>query len=424
MIANEGLVTLEMVCKDLQRMIRDEAKLHGKGGRPDYTATFRLFDVDENDHISTIEFKNMLIRLRLADSLPDAQMPKLIEKFDKKNKGYIAFEDFIGFIESHKDLLNEDDYDDSNVVFDTADEDKTLALKSSVPPAAVTRDADCDWLLWHLWRRANKIDAADPEAVISELENSCAEAELIQQRGNVTVGELWDIFHDLKLMGDLARPQYEKGLKYLLMEGTGKDSDEVDYESLCRYTIRMGRAYNEMMQESLIVDEKKYKELKTELKKELVAYGMVVGSRGEKIYKFDKVFRRVDSDGDGQVTMQELKSGMKKIKLKGEKFWSLKMLRRMFYEVDKDHSGTISLKEFSEFVQNPNNDEVLRYDPTTDKLSTGISKPPLGKDQRDKLNRADSDDDDFADFRGGTGGINDVELYRKVGYNYSYCIHT
>ena len=38
---------------------------------------------------------------------------------------------------------------------------------------------------------------------------------------------------------------------------------------------------------------------------------------GQKINKFEKIFRRLDSDGDGNLTMQELKSGLRKLNIKG-----------------------------------------------------------------------------------------------------------
>lgn len=83
--------------------------------------------------------------------------------------------------------------------------------------------------------------------------------------------ELWNILCELKLRGSLSKIQFESCVKYVLVEGSGKDDHMVDYESLCRYTVRMGRAFNSLVQETRIIDDKKYAILKSNLRKELLA---------------------------------------------------------------------------------------------------------------------------------------------------------
>ena len=87
----------------------------------------------------------------------------------------------------------------------------------------------------------------------------------------MTLKELWNILCELKLRGTLTKQQFEKCVKYVLEDSTGKDSDMVDYEALCRYTVRMGRAHYSLVQEVRISDDKKYAVLKAGLKKELLA---------------------------------------------------------------------------------------------------------------------------------------------------------
>ena len=36
----------------------------------------------------------------------------------------------------------------------------------------------------------------------------------------------------------MTKTQYEKCVQYVLLDGTGKDNDMVDYEALCRYSVR------------------------------------------------------------------------------------------------------------------------------------------------------------------------------------------
>ena len=46
---------------------------------------------------------------------------------------------------------------------------------------------------------------------------------------------------------------------------------QLDYEALCRYTVRMGRSFNSVVQEMRVTDEKTYALLKEGLKRDLLA---------------------------------------------------------------------------------------------------------------------------------------------------------
>jgi hypothetical protein len=85
----------------------------------------------------------MLSRLQLIDLLPEAQIPALLEKFDRKKKGHITIDDFIAFAkegegERSADGADADDDDDN-------DDDDYPGQSSNKPPAAITRNGDCDW---------------------------------------------------------------------------------------------------------------------------------------------------------------------------------------------------------------------------------------------------------------------------------------
>ena len=56
-----------------------------------------------------------------------------------------------------------------------------MGQASNKPPAVITKSVDCDWLLWFIWREACRVEPTDPESVITELENSCAETQLTLQ---------------------------------------------------------------------------------------------------------------------------------------------------------------------------------------------------------------------------------------------------
>lgn len=278
-------MTIDYLCIELQRMIRDEAISGRKNGIPDFHAVFNLFDQNASGTVTIDEFQFMLNRLKLLDALPESQVTLLMSRFDKKNQGKITFEDFIAFIDEYqkKDPLNggtdkaagcndeEADFaeDDDDAFFD---EDGSEAIFSSVPPNSITKNSDCDWLLWHIWRQCSKKRPQDPESVVTDLETSCSEMELVHQHNGVTASELWMILSDLRLVGNMARAQYDKSIKYLLMDAVDDKSEgEVDYDALCRYCVRMGRNFQDQMVEKSKVDEEKYQLMKSKLKKEFIS---------------------------------------------------------------------------------------------------------------------------------------------------------
>ena len=48
------------------------------------------------------------------------------------------------------------------------------------------------------------------------------------------------------------------------------DNDLIDYESLCKYIIRMGRSYTNMIQERLRNEDKMYKQIVPQLKRDFL----------------------------------------------------------------------------------------------------------------------------------------------------------
>lgn len=243
---------------------------------------FNLFDENSSGAISNDEFKRMLLRLKLLERLPESQIPTIIAMFDKKKKGYINVDDFLAFVDANKDMtgtssMHLDDDDDG-------DDGEAPGLSSNTPPAAITKVADCDWLAWFLWREACKVEPVDPESVITELEATCTETQLAANQGVISAQDLWNILGELKLRGNMIRPQFDKSIVYLIdgkelsstkkeVKGTatGKDADQVDYEALCRYTVRMGRAYNQKIQERRAEDMKKFESLLQNIKKDFTA---------------------------------------------------------------------------------------------------------------------------------------------------------
>lgn len=114
--------------------------------------------------------------------------------------------------------------------------------------------------------------------------------------------------------------------------------------------------------------------------------------------RFEKVFRRLDNDGDGKVTVREFKAGLRRLRCRDEKRWTLRMIRKLFDDCDKNGDGLMSMKEFSRLIYSD-------------------SAPDAPQD--DVLAEDSDDDNDEADgiFRK-EKKIYDNELFRKVQANW------
>lgn len=167
-------LSVEQVSRELQRQIYIEALNCGKGKKPDFRAVFDMFDENKNGEISLAEFKEQLKRLQLVTKLAEHQLPTLLGMFTK-SKHQVKFEDFVAFAsKGGKDgkLDASDDEKDTGAGADEEDEQDIEDMTSNVPPVTITRNADCDWLLWYLYRESRKLDPIDPEGVITELQNA------------------------------------------------------------------------------------------------------------------------------------------------------------------------------------------------------------------------------------------------------------
>jgi hypothetical protein len=299
-------VSLEVVSRDLKLQIYREARAASTTKKPDYKMVFDLFDDNQNGTISLEEFKTLLKKLQLIHALADHQIPALLAMFDKNKRGVITYDDFKNFAEDgEKAVLEEDQLilrppaggsgagsgkggggssGTGGSIFDAEDDLTEEDLKddidiiSEVPPIAVTRNADCDWFLWFLYRQACVVEPVDPEAVITELESACHETEMtIPNRSNgnsyaastsgLTIKDFWNLLFEFRLQGTITKVQFVKGIQLLCESGNGKDDDYIDYNTLCKYVIRMGRGYMSVLQEKRKEIEKQFVPLLLELKK-------------------------------------------------------------------------------------------------------------------------------------------------------------
>jgi Ca2+-binding EF-hand superfamily protein len=90
--------SLDVLVKEISRLIRAEALEAGGGTKLDYRASFNIINKDGDEVLSIDEFRSNLIRLQLSHLCPEGELPKLLRLFDTSNKGYITFDDFLGFV--------------------------------------------------------------------------------------------------------------------------------------------------------------------------------------------------------------------------------------------------------------------------------------------------------------------------------------
>ena len=344
-------VPLDKICRDIQNMMLEEAKKSSQGKSLNYQAVFNLFDTNHSKVIEVDEFKQMLVRLQLVDGLDEKSLSKLLEKFHRNKRSYLTYEDIQAFCESGE--YGESGKDE---VSDDLDEDYGIA--SSTPPVTITRNPDTDWLLWFLWKEAFKQDKADPEGVITELEAACTDNEITEINSSITsipVADFWSLLTDTGLRGIMSKEQFDLGARMFIDSvKEGKTIvDRLEFAAFCSHVIRMGRAFNGILQERKKKEDKIYKDIKSKLFGELKSSGALerTGRHGHDGLRFQKVMKRLDEDGDGKLTVAEFKTALKRIRLKCEREWSARMIRRLFDEFDKNKDGLLDTDEFLVFIE-------------------------------------------------------------------------
>ena len=236
-VSDDG-VSLDRLMREVQRLIREEASSAGKGVKMDYRAAFDLINTDGDDVLSMQEFKQHLVRLQLSDLCPEADMPKFMRMIDSTNKGFVTFDDFLKFVQDNKDIASDGNHGD-NFDADANEGETDPAKMGSTPPVAITKNADCDFLLWFIWRQACRIEPSDPEGIVNELEGACTETELTQVNGTISIKELWNIMFELKIQtaNNISKQQYDKGIRYLVHDP--RDLEHGGFRNLDSHDIQV-----------------------------------------------------------------------------------------------------------------------------------------------------------------------------------------
>jgi Ca2+-binding EF-hand superfamily protein len=291
---------------------------------PDYLSVFQLFDENKNGLISLAEFRSLLKRYQLINALPEHLLTDLINKFDKTKKGNINFSDFRAFAEEVKNFVNDEDArfiaaaiaasapapasstaSTSSAAAPAASTSSSAAITeldveklsdedlvdpddytavSDIPPISVANNKDGDWLLWFLYRQACRLDPKEPESVITDLEGLCYQFYMNcrKTRGSsqsskngipiISLKDMWNLLHEAHINGNLVKAQFYTGVEFITNDlnppGSTITADErvIDYNSLCRHIIRMGRGYLSHIQDRQIALQKKYQTIYPALK--------------------------------------------------------------------------------------------------------------------------------------------------------------
>jgi Ca2+-binding EF-hand superfamily protein len=411
---------MDALCKELQGILLEEARrsavkkgINGTGNQKyDFLSVFSLFDEDHLGSINVDEFRKMLSKLQLIDTLPIDKIPELLRKFDPNNTGSFTLDDLTRFCLDKQ--YGNFDADDEHAFTDDDDADfsENELPESSSAPTAITQLAEADWLIWALWKNAVSRNSKDPEGVITKIESQCAEVQLASfKAGTVSDKDLWFILSELDMKKGVSKNQFDAGISHFCIDPKAKISGGIDYEWFCRSIIRMGRAFNFMVQQKKKDDLNTYNTLKVELQSELatlVENDIQKVNAVKALKKEDsgndgsvvKVFRRLDMDGDGKLTVQEFKAALRRLQIKNAKKWTNRLVRRLFDEIDSNKDGRLDISEFLDFIRA--------------KLKSDLGSDPWGVDGAKKKSKNSIDYDDDDRLFNAQRKISDNEIYRKV----------
>ena len=123
----------------------------------------------------------------------------------------------------------------------------------------------------------------------------------------------------------------------------------------------------------------------------------------------------MDTDGDGMLTAKEFKIGLKRLQYKSIKEWSLRLVRRLFDECDKNKDGLLSIKEFTNYVQDIESEAVDKAKkPSTASVTSSSSKANKSGDSGKDNTKWDVSDEEEDGFIKKNRALTDHQLMRKV----------
>lgn len=83
---------------------------------------------------------------------------------------------------------------------------------------------------------------------------------------------------------------------------------------------------------------------------QIICYFFFRVEPNDPIPRFEKLFRRLDSDQDGMLTPKEFRVGLLRLQFKDFKLWTNRMVKRLFDNCDRNRDGLLSIQEFSLYI--------------------------------------------------------------------------
>jgi Ca2+-binding EF-hand superfamily protein len=364
-VATTDEEALNLVCEDLVKMIQDEAKL--PDGSFDYSKPFKLFDENEDGIIPIDEFRRMLYRLNVDSLLREQQIVALMNRFDTDRTGGITIKEFIAFAErdSWSDYAPNlggtttmfgDTNRDSIGVYapptDLARSGGGASAKSRFRGLLVTGDRSADSLVTAVARKLefSHSSSSDVEADLM----ACFHTVDASRSGNISPSMTLTALRRVHLAPDLPDHKANQALVFFSRSSKGMGSNGVNYRMLVEYIKRAWRVLmltregKKSFTGSLRLDKKLVK-LQSELRL-LSTSSHVDPDTNETVHvhRMDKLFSRLDENGDGLVSPEEFCRVLRKLNV-GD-YMSESEMRRFFNAYDKNADGAIQYSELCDFL--------------------------------------------------------------------------
>jgi hypothetical protein len=115
------------------------------------------------------------------------------------------------------------------------------------------------------------------------------------------------------------------------------------------------------------------------------------------------------------LTPKEFRTGLKRLQYKDIVQWSVRMVRRLFNECDKNKDGLLSIKEFTLYILDKTVD-TTKFVPKSlenpDLMGKSSGRMNKSNEYGDKLNLSDDEDDEI--FNKSRTPSTDHQLLKKV----------
>jgi len=410
MIEAEDEEALLDVCIDVQQFLHDKARL--PNGTYDYQKAFDLFDEDHSGSITLIELKHMLEKLGIMARLEERTVLKLMERFDTSGEGLVTADEFKSFaerpfVEAKAKVIAAEKAELAG---------KGGSTKKSAMEADPIRHLQLDKFQGKITgdRLTDQLVIDIMKAMLTQVPLEKLDLQILQRAflgcdpdraGVITRQEFFIALSKAKIALSIDTYNATKLLEFFL-----EDEDLLDYEAIIHAVSRLRHLiqvkYSDPAAAAVAVEKKTLSitgRLKLDnklitMKEALIKLVDAKENREASALRRDpyRVFFKLDDDHDGMLTLSEFRKGLEKLAL-GVKLSDAES-RSLFRRLDKDGSHRVDYREFIEFF-----------------LGGDLSK--LGKkedERRPKPGYEDDEDDSEDDDDDLDANVRQERIYKKV----------